>query len=97
MPFQSDVAVLNSWQPIAGCTGLIFPKQWRLYFAILIQKDFSLNEDLGPIFITADGTQYNGGLSLLRRGRIGLEVPLELCVVGGLEGPGCWSSLHVRV
>lgn len=73
-----------------------FPKAVEpLYFARLIQKDFSLSEDLGPIFITADGTRYNGALSLLRRGGIDLEVLLELCVVlvlpprqGGSESEG---------
>ncbi|EOB06330.1 hypothetical protein Anapl_00842 [Anas platyrhynchos] len=49
-----------------------------LYFTRLIQKDFSRSEDLGPIFITADGTRYNGALSVLRGGGVGLEVLLEL-------------------
>lgn len=70
-----------------------------LYFTRLIQKDFSRSEDLGPIFITADGTRYNGALSVLRGGGVGLEVLLELCVVlvlpprqGGSESEGSESS-----
>lgn len=37
-----------------------FSKLCRLYFARLIQKDFNRSEDLGPVFITADGTRVAG-------------------------------------